>query len=173
MYRTAVKERTEKAKKDLIAHYESMKEDIDQRMESFLEKGYFGWEFMRDPFLWRNECKETIVDITEKVKKLGYTLYMNSKYHTLAIIPNKEQANEYKDCFVGFGTNTQFIHYTLDDRTMDVMKSYKKDMGEWKENTEKRLCDLEEKVNQMWFVVGMPGVLEAEQNFIKQTQKNP
>lgn len=173
MYRTAVKERTENARKDLIAHYESMKEDIEQRMESYLEKGYFGWEFMRDPFLWKDECKETIIDITEKIKKLGYTLFMNSKYHTLAIIPNQEQMKEYKDCFVGFGSDIQFIHYTLDDRTIDTMKSYKKDMEKWKKNIEKRLCDLENKVDHMWFVPGMPGFLEAEENFIKETQKNP
>lgn len=95
MYRTAEKEPVENERK-IISQYESMKEDIDQRMESYLEKCYFGCEFMRDPFLWKDECKETI---TEKIKKLGYTLFVNSKYHTLAIIPNQEHAKEY--CFVG------------------------------------------------------------------------
>jgi hypothetical protein len=38
---------------------------------------------------------------------------------------------------------------------------------------EKRLYDLENKVEHMWFVPGMSDFLEAEQNFIKETQKNP
>ena len=71
---------------------------------------------------------------------------MNSKYHTLAIIPNNDQINEYKDCFVGFGTDTHFIHYTLDDKTIDTIKNYKKDMGVWRESIEKRLSNLEEKL---------------------------
>ena len=40
MYRTVVKKRIEKAKKDLVSHYEDMKDDIHQKMESYLEKGY-------------------------------------------------------------------------------------------------------------------------------------
>lgn len=38
---------------------------------------------------------------------------------------------------------------------------------------EKRLYDLENKVEHMWFVPGMSDFLEAEQNFIKETQKTP
>lgn len=39
------------------------------------------------------------------------------------------------------------------------------------EKYRKRLCDLENKVDHMWFVPGMLCFLEEEQNFIKETQK--
>ena len=75
---------------------------------------------------------------------------------------------EYEDYFVGFGTDIQFIHYTLEDMTIDTMKKYKKDMWVWQESIEKRLSDLEEKVGLLRYAPGMSGYLETEQHI-----KNP
>ena len=60
IYRTAVQKRIEKAKKDLTEKFGKIKDDIKSHMDVHLANGNFGWEFMRDPFLWKDECKEII-----------------------------------------------------------------------------------------------------------------
>lgn len=53
---------------------------------------------------------------------------MNSKYHTVAILPTEKFSNEVKDYLVDWNEDQQFIHYTLDDFNLYEMKK-------WKENS--------------------------------------
>ena len=139
IYKDAIKSRIEQAQLDLIIHFDNIKDNIPEIMESHHKNGYYGWEFMRNPFLWRDECKQVVLNITEQVKKLGYMLYMNSKYHTVAILPNEKFSQSVTDCLVGWDNNTQFIHYTLDDHNLDIAKKWKEDAMKWQTHINKKL----------------------------------
>lgn len=149
LYRTAVKTRIEQAKSDLINNFENMKDDLDDIMEMHHSNGYLGWEFMRDPFLWREECKPVLMDIEKKVNDRGYTLFLNSKYHTVSIMPPPEFGVGVKDCVVGYGNDQQFIHYTLDDNNLDKMKKLREDAIVWQQSINDRLQLIEKKLQTM------------------------
>lgn len=150
LYRDGIDARINHAKSSLIKNFENMKDDLDDIMEMHLKNGYYGWEFMREPFLWRDECKYVILDIDKKIKDLGYILYMNNKYHTLAILPPENFATMVKDCIVGWDDDQQFIHYTLDDHNLDIMKKWKEDAMIWQNNINDRIKYLEKKLESCY-----------------------
>lgn len=165
IYRDAIDNKIANAKKDLLEKYGVVKPNLKEHMDYYLTKGFYGWELMRDPFLWRDECKEIIEQIDKEIQELGYHLFMNSKYHTVTIMPSISFGREVKECFVGFNQDTQFVHYTLDDNNLDTIKKWKSDIEDWKSDIENRITRLEEKVESLWFAPDMPGYNEAEKKF--------
>jgi hypothetical protein len=98
------------------------------------------------------------------VNKYNYTIYMNNKYNTIAIIPQPNFANKVTDCMVGFEPDVQLVNYTLNDK----MNKWKKEVKKYKEkvevNTEK-VNKIEEKIEELWYVPNMPGYIKSKKNY--------
>jgi len=101
IYKNAIKNKIKKAKKDLRTNIDDVKGDLHNIMIQHLKNGFYGFELMRDPFLWRVECKELLETINKEINSLGYFITMNNKYHTLTIIPSIEFSRIVSDCFIG------------------------------------------------------------------------
>ena len=168
IYKNAVKNKIKKAKKDLRNNIDNVKGDLHNIMIKHLENGFYGFELMRDPFLWRDECKGIIKEVSDEVETLGHFITMNDKYHTITIIPSIEFSRIVSDCFIGFDNDTQFVQYTIDDKNADNNKKWKSDMREYKEQINEKINILEQKINKLWYAPDMPGYIESFQHFNKE-----
>jgi len=157
IFKKAISKRIEKAKKDLREKIDENKDDLKNIMERHLKNGWYGYEIIRNPFLWRVECLALINQVEKEIKEKGYKLVMNNKYHTIMIIPDIEFSKKTLDCFVGFQDDIQFIQYTLEDQTTNNNKEWKDSMREFKSRVNERLDNMESKINSIWYSPGMPG----------------
>jgi len=171
IYQKAVLDRIENSKNKLYKNYDKIKDNLRQIMEEHLSNGYYGFELLRDPFLWRDECKIMVNDFIKQVRDKNYDVFMNSKYHTVTIIPNKTFGITVKDSLIGFGTDVQFIHYTIEDETTDSIKIWKKYIDDWKILIDSQIKRLESTVELIWYSPGMPGYEETKQKFDKKFLK--
>jgi hypothetical protein len=106
-------------------------------------------------------------DFIKQVRDKNYDVFTNSKYHTVTIIPNKTFGITVKDSVIGFGTDVQFIHYTIEDETTDSIKIWKKYIDDWKILIDSKIKILESTVELIWYSPGMPGYEETKQKFDK------
>lgn len=102
---------------------------------------------------------------SKEINDLGYEFYMNNKYHTIMILPNREFSKKVQDCFVGFNQDEQFIQYTLDDKNMDINKKWKSDITLYNNTINENLDNINNKVTSLWYTPGIPGYQESKTNF--------
>ena len=166
------KKKLNEAKSNLQEKIDELFPKIDEVMLEHLANGYFGFELLRDPFLWREECLDLVTDVGKKLNDAGYKLVMNSLYHTVTIVPPQEVGERIQaDFSVGISGATQLIHYTLEDQNVAINKVWKADKDNWCERVHNTQEDLKEKMVQVWYAPGMPGYFVGEQAFKESTQK--
>ena len=106
-FKNLIKARVEKAKNDLINNVDNIKDNLDDIMR---QQNICGMEIMRDPFLWRDGCKQVILNIDNQLRDIGYFLCMNFKDYSVIILQSNKISCNVKKCLLGWEENRQFIN---------------------------------------------------------------
>ena len=154
------KDKIDQAKVNLREKIDALLPIIEEVMIGHLSRGYFGFELLRDPFLWREECLSLVEEVGNQLTEKGYKLVMNSLYHTVMIVPPQGVGEQVEAEFsVGISGATQLIHYTLEDQNLKVNK-------DWKVDKETRIDTVEEKLEQVYYAPGMPGYINGLMDYV-------
>lgn len=159
-FRLAIENNIAKAKCSLLKNFALVQPNLKKHMDDYLSMGYYGWGIVKNPFLWKVECKDVIDEVEKEVNRQGYELYMNSLCYTVFIVPSKKFGIEVKDCFVGCKDDINFNHYTIDDEMdLKLCNNF--------HNITNKIKKLENKIDAMWYAPGMPGYECTKKNFEK------
>lgn len=156
IFEKAIKAKIEKTQKDLRTNIDNIKQNLDDIMLKHIENGFFGFQLMQDPFLIREECLELLGVVSKEIKEMNYRLVINDTSYIITILPNIKT----KGCLVNFGDKSHYIPYTIDDKKRDIE-------NKWKDNINKKIEHIENRINELWYAPNMPGFEKTFQNFEK------
>lgn len=127
--------------------------DVEEFMDPFLKKGYFGTTIFRSKFFaWFN---------AQKVHNLiNYIEEITDKKYRLGLVDSEFVIWKYANIL-----KEQFIYYSAEDEYEDSKERYITQLQKQVQNLEIIVNQLQKQMIEVYHAPGMPGSIEAKEEF--------
>lgn len=146
-------------------------EELVSKMEKTFNEGYFGYELYSDPYLdlSDNDFNTLLVIMKDKVRGtiLEKKWLIRQSMYSLILVP-KVTISSYHALYTN--PNSFVVHYSTTNQIgmLERIEKLEKENA----NKEKRIRELEEKVEKMYYAPEMPGFIESKLDYEKTRQES-